>query len=84
MKMVSTQERRNQQKKKQLNQLKETLNDFTSGNGNNVSVREIEASEQQTVGQHKDFEGFVDSASQNQIEEKSIHNKNRSAVDNAV
>ena len=81
--MVSTRKKRNQQKK-QLSQLNETLNDFITGNGTNVSAMENETLEQLTIGQHNDFERFVDSASQNQVIEIIIDDKVRKAVDNAV
>ena len=53
--------------KEQLSQLNEALNDVNNGNGSNVSIMENETLEQQTNGQHNDFERFVDSASQNQL-----------------
>ena len=62
--MVSTREKKNQQKK-QLSQLNATLNDFVIGNGTNVSAMENETLEQQTNGHNNYFERIVDSATQN-------------------
>ena len=49
-----------------------------------MSVMENETLEQQTKGQHNDFERFVDSASQNQLIENNYDYKIRRALDNAV
>ena len=64
--------------------MKETLNDFINVKGTNVSAMEIAALEQQTNGQNNDFEGFVDSASQNQVIEINFEDKFRRADDKAV
>ena len=81
--MVCSRKKRNQQKK-QLSHLNETLNDFIIGKSTNVIAVENETLEQQTNGQHNDFERFVDSASQNQAIENNIDGKIRRAVDSAV
>ena len=64
--------------------MNETLYTFVFGNGTIVSATEKETLEQQTYGQHNDFEKFVDSASQNQLIEKITDDKIRTAADNAV
>ena len=71
-KKVSTRKKKNQQKKKQLRQLHETVNDVFIGNGANVDVKENEVLEQQTNGQYNNFGKFVVCASQNKIIEKKI------------
>ena len=76
-------QKRNKQRK-QLNQLIETLHNFITGNVTNGSVMEDETSDQQNNGQHNVFERFVDSASQNQVTENKIDDKNRRFVDHAV
>ena len=48
-------------------QLNETMNDFITGNNTNMGVTENENLEQQANGRHRDFEGSVDNASQNQV-----------------
>ena len=55
-KMVSTREEKNQQKKRQIGQLKVAWNDFNLRDGTNVSVMENETLEQQTNGQHNVLE----------------------------
>ena len=64
--------------------MNEVLNDFVIVNGTNVSAKENETLEQQTKGQHNDFEKIVDSESQNQVKEINIDDKNRKEVDKAV
>ena len=82
-KILSTRKKKSQQKK-QLSQLHDTLKDFINENSTNVSAKENETLQQQTKGQHNDFERFVDSASQNQLIETYIDDKVRRATDNAV
>ena len=43
---------------------------------------EIETLEQHTKDQHNNFEGFVDSVSENRIKEINLDDKNRRAVGN--
>ena len=83
VKMVSTREKKIQQKK-QLSQLNGILNDFIIGNGTNLSAMQNETLEQQTNGPNNDLEKFVGSSSQNQVKENNIDDKIRRAVDNAV
>ena len=64
--------------------MNETLYTFVFGNGINVSATEKETLEQQTYGQHNDFEKFVDSGSQNQLLEKTTDDKIKTAADNVV
>ena len=82
-KIVLTRKYRNQPQK-QLSQLNDTLNDFNLASGTNVSAMENETWEQQTNGQPKEFQIFVDNATQNQVMEIKMDDKNRRAVDNAV
>ena len=49
-----------------------------------MSAMQNETLEQQTNGQHDDFEAFVGNASQNQVMEKIIDDKIKRAVENAV
>ena len=72
--MLSTRKKKNQQDK-QLKKLNETLKEFIVGKGSNVSAVKNETLEQQTNGQHNDFEGFADSASQNQVMEMILTTK---------
>ena len=69
---------------KQLSQLNETVNDYIIGNGTNVNVMMNGISEQQANGQLKDFERYVDSASQNQVIKNNVGHKIRRPVNNAV
>ena len=57
---------------------------YIIGNGTNVSAKENETLEQQTNGQHNDFEMFVNSASRNKLKENIFGDKIMRAVDNAV
>ena len=52
--MVSTREKRNQQKG-QLSQMNEILDDSVIGNNTNMGVSGNENSEQQARGRHRDF-----------------------------
>ena len=82
-KMVSAGRKKNQQKR-QLSQLNETLNDFITGNGTTVSAMLNETLEQQTNGQHNDFERFFESACQNQFRQNNVDDKIRKVPNNAV
>ena len=64
--------------------MNDTLKDFSTGNGTNVSSNKNETSEQQTNSQHNDFQRFVDTANQNQIIDNDIDDKIRKAVENAA
>ena len=64
--MVSTRKKKNQQKR-QFCQLNGILIDFIIGNNANMDVTENEILEKQAKGHHRDFEGIVDKAGQNQV-----------------
>ena len=83
MKLVSTQKKQNQQKR-QLSHLDETLIDSAIGNSVNVNVSEKEALEQETNGQHNDSGRLDNSERQNQGIENHIDDQITRAVDSAV
>ena len=67
--MVSTRKKENQQRR-QLSQLDETLYDFVIGNSVNANVSGNENLEQETNGQSNDLERFNDNARQYEVIEK--------------
>ena len=82
-KMVSTQKKKNQQKR-QLSHLDETLNDSAIGKSVKVNVSEKENLEQETNGQHNDFGRLDNSERQNQVIENHIDDQITRAVSSAV
>ena len=72
------------QRKRQLIQLKETLNDYVIGNNSNMGETENENLEQQADDRHRYFERIVDNASQNQIIGNNTFDRIRDALDSAV
>ena len=77
--MVYTRKKNNQQKR-QLNPLEETLNDFVIDNSVNVNILESENLEQLTNGQSNDFKRADKSVRQNQVIERKIDNQITRAV----
>ena len=83
VKMVSIRKKENQQKR-QLSHLDETLNDSAIGNSVNVNVSVKETLEQVTNGQPNDFGRLDNSERQNQVIENHIGDKITRAVSSAV
>ena len=81
--MVSTRKKENQQKR-QLSHLEETLNDSAIGNSVNVNVLEKENLGQETNGQHNDFGRLDNSERQNQVIENHIDDQITRAVSSDV
>ena len=81
--MVSKQKKKSQNKK-QLNRLDDILYDFVIGNGITANTIGNEAAESQFNGLCQDFEGIVDSASQNQVIESNTDDRIRNSVNSAV
>ena len=81
--MISTGKKNNQQKR-QLSQLNETLNDFVTGNNVNVNVSDCGKLEQQTNVQSNDFDRIDNSVRQNQVIGNKIDDQTTRAVSIAV
>ena len=81
--MVYTRKKKTQQKRK-FCQLNGILIDFIIGNNANMDVTENEILEKQAKGHHRDFEGFVDKAGQNQVIGNNAGYRIRDAVVSAV
>ena len=81
--MVSTR-KKNDQQKRQLSQLNETLNDFVTGNNVNVNVSDCGKLEQQTNVQSNDFDRIDNSVRRNQVIGNKIDDQTTRAVSIAV